>query len=238
MTGRVNTPRRYDSPLRRQQAAATRLAILQAADGLFTERGYPATSMEAIAAAAGVSLKTVYLAFTTKSGLLRALWDLLLKGDQDTVAVADRTWYRDLLAEPDPHRQLLLTARNSRIVKERIGGILRVIRSAAPADPDAATLWQLINTDFRANQQAIVESLAAKHALRPELTITRATDLLWTLNHPDVWLLLVAERGWTPDQWQTWLADTACWQLLRPGDDHHRPARRGGPRSAPPTTSR
>lgn len=225
MTGRVNPPRRYDSPLRRQQAAATRQAILEAADGLFTERGYPATSMEAIAAAAGVSLKTVYLAFTTKSGLLRALWDLLLKGDQDTVGVADRAWYRDVLAEPDPHKQLRLTARNSRIVKERIGGILSVIRSAAPADPDASTLWQLINTDFHTNQQAIVERLAAKRALRPELTITRATDLLWTLNHPDVWLLLVGERGWTPAQWETWFADSACWQLLRPPGKRHHSAR-------------
>jgi hypothetical protein len=160
----------------------------------------------------------VYLAFTTKSGLLRALWDLLLKGDQDAAAVAERAWYRDVLTEPDPRMQLRLTARNSRIVKERIGGILKVIRSAAPADPEAAALWQLISTDFHANQQAIVESLAAKQALRPELTILRATDLLWTFNHPDVWLLLVGERGWTPAQWETWFGDCACWQLLAPSE--------------------
>src|SRR5579859_787198 len=224
MTGRVKPPRRYDSPLRRQQAAATRKVILDAAGRLFTERGYPTTSMETFAVAAGVSLKTVYLAFTTKGGLLRALWDLLLKGDQDTVGVAERAWYRDVLAEPDPHRQLRLTAQNSRIVKERIGGILNVIRSAAPADLDASALWQLINSDFHANQQAIVESLAAKRALRPELTITRATDLLWTLNHPEVWLLLVSERGWTPAQWETWFGDSACWQLLRPHDKHQHSA--------------
>ena len=216
MTGRVNPTRRYDSPLRRQQAAATREAMLEAAGRLFAERGYPATSMEVVAAAAGVSLKTVYLAFTTKSGLLRAVWDLKLKGDQDSAAVADRSWYRDVLGEPDPRQQLRLTARNSRIVKERIGDIMNVIRSAAQADPAAAALWQLINTDFHANQQAIVESLAAKRALRPGLTTARATDLLWTLNHPDVWLLLVRERGWTPAEWETWFSDSACWQLLAP----------------------
>ena len=62
----------------------------------------------------------------------------------------------------------------------------------------------------------IVESLHAKRALRPGLDVARATDILWTLNHPDVWLLLVGERGWTPKQWERWFADTACAQLLRP----------------------
>jgi hypothetical protein len=59
-----------------------------------------------------------------------------------------------------------------------------------------------------------VESLHAKRALRPGLDVARATDVLWTLNHPDVWLLLVGERGWTPGQWERWFADTACAQLL------------------------
>lgn len=214
MTERVKARRGYHSPRRQQQAEATRRAILQAAQRLFERQGYPATTMEAIAAEAGVALKTVYVSFSTKSGLLRALWDLLLKGDQDEAAVAERPWYREVLQEPDPERQLRLNARNSRVVKERIGGVLKVIRTAAPTDPDTGALWNLIQTDFYRNQGAIVETLRAKQALRPGLDVTRATDILWTLNHPDTWLLLVGERGWTPEQYERWFADTACAQLL------------------------
>src|SRR6476620_1602068 len=121
MAGSVKPTRRYHSPRRQEQAAATRLAIL--------------------AGAAGVALKTVYSAFATKAGLLRAVWDLLLKGDADDAPVAQREWYREMLEEPDPERQLRLNARNARVVKTRIGGILRTIRSAAAVEPDADALW-------------------------------------------------------------------------------------------------
>ncbi len=214
MTERVKPRRSYHSPRRQQQAAATRQTILRAAERLFARRGYPATTVEQIAAEAGVSLKTVYVAFATKSGLLRALWDLLLKGGQEDAAVAERPWYREVVDEPDPERQLRRNAGNARAVKQRIAGVLKVLRSAAPVDPDAEALWRLIQSDFYDNQRVITESLHAKKALRPGLDVARATDILWTLNHPDVWLLLVDERGWTPGQWEQWFADTACSQLL------------------------
>src|SRR5205823_5687436 len=101
----VKPSRRYHSPRRQQQAAETRRAILEAAQRLFERRGYSVTTMEAVAAEAGVALKTVYVAFSTKSGLLRGLWDLLLKGDQDVAPVAERAGYREIIDEPDPERQ-------------------------------------------------------------------------------------------------------------------------------------
>lgn len=210
----VKTTRQYNSPRRAEQAAVTRRTVLDAATELFTAEGYPSTTMAAIASRAGVSLKTAYVLFGTKSGLLRALWDLLLKGDQDVAPVANRAWYQEVLTEPDAERQLRLNARNARVVKERIGGILKVIRSAAPLDADSDALWQLIQSDFLANQRVIVESVNMKRALRPDLDVDRATDILWTLNHPDVWLLLVDARGWTPAQWESWFAETSCVQLL------------------------
>ena len=114
----------------------------------------------------------------------------------------------------DPERQLRLLARNSCIVKVRIGALLGVIRDAAPSDPEIHALWELIQSDFYVNQRTVVESLDRKHALDPGLDIPRAADLLWTLNHPDVWLLLVGRRGWSPEQFEAWLGDTACAQLL------------------------
>src|SRR5881398_2341205 len=117
MADRVKTRRRYHSPRRREQAAATRRAMLEAAQRLFERQGYAATSIAAIAANAGVAQKTVYLAFETKSGLLRALWHLLLRGDEGDAPVGERAWYRKVLEEADPRRQLELNARNSRVVK-------------------------------------------------------------------------------------------------------------------------
>jgi AcrR family transcriptional regulator len=210
----VKPKRRYDSARRRAQAEATRLDILDAARRLFESRGFGATTMAAIAAEAGVALKTVYVAFETKSGLLRALWNHLLRGGRDEVPIARQEWYREMVAEPDPERQLRLTARNSRVTKLRIAGVLEVIRGAAAIDADSAALWARIGTEFRANQRVIVESVAARGALRDGLDLDRAADILWTLNHPALWQLLVEERGWTPEDYERWCADTACAQLL------------------------
>src|SRR6516162_3482952 len=109
----VKSKRPYDSPRRREQAAATRLEILEAAQRLFERDGYAATTMAAIATEARVALKTVYIAFETKSGLLRALWNARLRGGREDVPVAEQQWYRDVLEEPDPERQLRMNARNS-----------------------------------------------------------------------------------------------------------------------------
>ncbi len=222
----VVKPRRsYHSPLRREQAAATRAAILEAAQRLFERNGYVGTSMAEIAAEAGVALKTVYLAFETKRGLLLALWHLLLRGDEQAAPVGERPWYREVLDEPDPEQQLRLNARNSRVVKERAAGLLEIIRSAAPADPEIGALWDRIQREFHANQRAIVESLQKKKALRRGLGVDRAADILWTLNHPNVYQLLVGERGWTPAQFERWLADATCSQLLKMRLDRPEPPR-------------
>ena len=208
--------RPYESPLRTEQAAQTRRRILRAAQELFEREGYPATSMAAIAERAGVAGKTVYLAFGTKSGVLRALWHQLLRGEQDAIPVGEQRWYREVLEEPDPERQLRLNMRNSGQVKRRAGALLEVIRTAAPADPDIAELWSRIQIEFHANQRAVVESIAAKGALAEGLDVAAAADILWTLNHPSVYSLMSAERGWTIERYEQWLGALLCAQLLRP----------------------
>src|ERR671928_346257 len=104
MSDPVKPTRRYDSPRRRQQAAETRRLILEAAQRLFERDGYAATTVASIAREAGVAPKTVYVAFETKSGLLRALWHLLLRGDSEDVPIPQRAWYLEVLEEPDPER--------------------------------------------------------------------------------------------------------------------------------------
>lgn len=216
MASGVKGGRQYRSPRREQQAASTRVEILRAAQRLFEAHGYAGTTMAAIAAEAEVALKTVYLAFDTKARLLRAVWDVALKGDDADAPVAERPWYVAVLEEPDPQRKLRRIAEASCTVKLRIAALLRVIRDAAPSDEEIGALWALIQSDFHANQGAIIASLGRANALAPGLDAARATDILWTLNHPDVWLLLVGERGWAPEQFEAWLGDTAIDQLLRP----------------------
>jgi AcrR family transcriptional regulator len=211
----VKTKRTYNSPRRAEQAAATRVAILDAAQKLFEEQGYAATSMASIAKEAGVALKTVYLAFDTKSGLLRALWHLRLRGDEAPSPVGEREWYREVMEEPDPAGQLKLNARNSRMVKARVGALMEVIRSGARSDADVDALWSNIQAEFLDNQRSIIDSLQRKKALARGLKVDRAADILWTLNHPDLYQLLVSERGWTPEQYEKWLADATASQLLR-----------------------
>src|SRR5919112_4705740 len=172
----VKAKRRYDSPRRREAAAATRREILEAAERLFERQGYAATTMATIAAEARVALKTVYVAFETKSGILRALWNLRLRGERDELPVAQQQWYREVLDESNPGRQLRLNAHNSRVVKQRIGRVLEMIRGAAPIDPDIAALWSRIGTEFHANQRVIAQSLAETHALAPGLDVERAAD--------------------------------------------------------------
>lgn len=215
MADPVKSRRTYDSPRRREQAAATRHDVLEAAQRLFEQHGYAATSMTAIASEADISLKTVYLAFETKSGLLRALWNTRLRGDEDEIPVGERPWFRTVLEEQDPERQLRLNVRNAKKVRARIGPLLEVIRNAAAQDPEIDALWSRIQSEFYDNQRAVVEALYEKHALRPELDVARAADILWTLNHPNVYRLLVTDRGWTPDDHEEWLAVLLCSSLLR-----------------------
>lgn len=209
--------RRYDSSRRRRQAAATRSHILDTADQLFERHGYAQTSVATVAAAAGVTDRTVYLAFGSKSGMLRALWNVRLRGDAGDQPVGERTWFLAVIDEPDPERALGLNVRNAKLVRERLGRLLDVIRDAAASDAEVAELWARIQREFYDNQRTVVETLHRRRALRPGLGVKRAADLLWTLNHPDVYRLLVGERGWSPDQHERWLVDVLRTQLLARG---------------------
>ena len=207
--------RSYHSPRRQEQARLTRRAILDAALPLFVERGYAGTSLTDIAQAAGVALKTVQAIFGTKAKLLSALWDVTVVGDDAAIPVAERAWFREMMEEPDARRQLELGARIATRMKHRVGALTEVIRRAVPADPEIGELWQRFQDQFLENQTMMAESLAAKRALREGLEVAEAAEMLWTLNHPSVYYLLVHERGWSEERYERWLADAFVHQLLR-----------------------
>jgi AcrR family transcriptional regulator len=212
MSGSVKT-RRYESPIRREQAAATRAAILAAARRLFEKRGYSGTAVAEIAEEAGVTPRTVYLGFETKAALLRGVWNRALRGERDERPVEQQEWFREVVEEPDPERALRLNARNSRRFKQESTPLLQVVRDAAPLEPALAGLWARIQSEYRENQKAVVKSLG-RGALKPGLTADKAADILWTLNHPNTWIQLSTIRDWTPGQYERWVGDASCQQLL------------------------
>jgi AcrR family transcriptional regulator len=204
--------RPYESPRRREQAAATRAAILDAALRLFEQQGYAATSVAAIAKEAGVALKTVYAVFGTKRGVLVALRSRLVRGGDDAVPVARQDWFQAVLDEPDPKARLAAFAAAATGLKSRAGRIFEIIRQAAPADPEIQAMWDEFMRDFYENQRLVVERFGSDGVLA--IDVDRATDILWTINHPAVYHLLVVERGWSDDDYRQWLEESLARQLL------------------------
>jgi AcrR family transcriptional regulator len=214
----VNSTRRYVSPLREQSARQTRQAILDSARELFIRRGYVATTIEQIAERAGVSRPTVFAAAGNKRAILKQLHDIALAGDDQPLPVAERSWYREALREPDPGRSLRLYARNAARMHERYADLHEVLQMAAGADDELAELWQASEDERRTGAGYVIDALLGKGPLKPGLDRDSAVDLLWVFNGPGIFRRLVRRRGWTSQRYEQWLADTFCDQLLPPAD--------------------
>jgi AcrR family transcriptional regulator len=210
----VKPRRTYESPRRREQARATRRGLLDAAQELFIEGGYVATTIEAIAAHADVSPETVYATFKNKRSLLAELIDVSMAGDDMPVPILQRAWVQDLRDELDPRRRLQILARNGRLILERVSPIYEVLRGAAAADPAIASLWELNKTQRFAGQSELVRILAVRDHLGKGLTVRMAADILFAIGSPETYRLLVVDRGWSADRFERWYADTLAQLLL------------------------
>lgn len=200
---------------RAQQARATRRRIVDRAAKLFIEQGYAATTLDQISTAAGVAVQTVYFHFRNKATVLKEVVDVAAVGDDEPVPVMDRPWARRVSKEPDGRRALAIYLRNARAIFERIAPIMKTVRDAAGSDPEMAAQWQTNRKQTYTAQRTVVQWLADKYALRPELTVDRATDIVSCLVSIEVYQLFTAERGWTPAQWERWIKDTLTATILR-----------------------
>jgi len=203
----------------RRDQARTRLAraaVVQAARALFLERGYGATTIDAISESADVPAATVYRLFSSKHGILKALLDVSIVGDDEDVPMADRPEVRSLLAEDDPREQLAGFVRNTAVVNGRVAPLYRILVSAAGADPDAAALLDELTRQRQRGQRVITRSLARAGALRPGLRERDAADLVHALLSPELYRLLVVDRGWKTERYERWLTATLVEQLLAP----------------------
>jgi AcrR family transcriptional regulator len=203
MTPAVKRP--YDNSRRQAQVRATRLRIIEAAKALFIARGYPATTLEAVADAADTSLPTLYRLFSSKPALLKAVLDVSFGGDDQPVAFGDRPDVQAARGEPDPQALITAFARIGRDFMERSSAILRVLATAAAVDPEAAQLMEEIRRQRHVGQSRIVAALSALDALDPEIGSSEAVDMTYVAFSPDVHYILTVERGWTAEQYEQWL---------------------------------
>jgi AcrR family transcriptional regulator len=207
--------RRYDTSRRREAAARNRRAILDAAQRLFIERGYAATPMAAIAEQAGVALDTVYASVGRKPELVRLLIETAISGTGAAVPAEERDYVRAIQAAADAQTKINIYASAIRGIAARMAPLLTMLQQAAPAEPQLAALWHEIAERRAANMRRFVADLAAVATLRVDLD--EAADIVWATNAPELYQLLVGQRGWSPERYEHFLAD-AWHRLLLTGD--------------------
>ena len=202
--------RRYNASRRRQAAARTRAAILDAARELFTERGYAATPMTAIADRAGVALDTVYASAGRKPDLARLLIETAISGTDQAIPAEQRDYVQAIRAAPDASTKIAIYAAAVTTIAPRLALALGIIQQAAPAEPELARLWAEIAERRAANMRRFVADLASVHPLR--LDPDQAADIVWATNAAELYQLLVGQRGWSPQRYERFLTDT--WHRL------------------------
>ena len=208
-------PRRpYEGAGRQARTRRTRAAVVEAAQSLFLERGYAATTIEAISDRSDTPQPTVYRLFSSKLGILKSLLDVSIGGDDDAVAMAERPQVRALLSDQDPKNQLAGFAALLREVMARVGEDAMNGPDAARSDDDAASLLTGIARQRHEGQRRIARSLARSGALRSGLRERGAADIIHALGSPEVYGLLVFDRGWSGERYEKWLRSTLIDQLL------------------------
>jgi AcrR family transcriptional regulator len=207
--------RNYSSTLRADQARATRRAIVAAAGELFVRDGYGATTVDALALAAGVSRKTVFTSVGGKLEALKLARDWAIVGDDEPIPMLERPAIKAAYREKDARRVIAAYAATYVASAARVAPIHHVIESAKGLDEGVLALsvegWQ----QRRFGMGKFAEHLAELGALRDDLTVDAATDVLWFFNDPENFYKLVVVRGWTHERFETWLRDTLLRQLVR-----------------------
>lgn len=209
-----NQSRRYDSSRRKAAARQTRHNIVTVARKLFLERGYAGTTMSAIADSTGVALDTVYATIGPKPVLFRHLIEIAISGEDEPVSAEERDYVQDIRAEPDPRLKLARYARAIRQIHARLAPLVRLLKDAARDDPQLAELWSEIAERRAANMRLFVADVASAGGLRNGVSEDEAADVIWATNAPEFYLLLVEERGWEPERFERWLAQSWARLLL------------------------
>ena len=192
----------YRTTIRRGDAPAL---ICAAAYRLFSTKGYLATSIEDIAAEAGVARPTIFTAVGPKATILRLVVDQALAGDDEPVPIAQRPWWREAIDEPDAVRSIQLHARNMCLINQRAAPLLRALETAAAVDAEAGEVWDRFQRQRRQglNEFAVALQRKTTRVRYDEDTITDTLSMLAA----DAYLRLVRDAGWPIERFQGWLTD-------------------------------
>lgn len=202
-------PRRpYSSAVRRSQADATRSAIVRGAKKVFTESDYSSSTVEAIAAAAGVSVPTVYAVFGSKPALLSAVV-ADAGGDSDIRALAERA-----LGQLEPRARLAAAARVVRTIMQRERPILDLLQQAGTGSPDLVAALRQVHAQQREALGRVLRPMHERKGLRRDLDLSEAIATFSSLASPECYRLLVGELGWSGARWERWLGESAARLLL------------------------
>jgi AcrR family transcriptional regulator len=218
-----STKRTYDASKRRERAEAerraTRRRVLAAAQRLFVEKGYRATTVADIAAEAGVAMQSVYNAGKSKADLLQRVIEVVVAGDDENVLLTDRPSFAAIAEEPDPTRQVEMIAALVASTQERSAPVQAAFREAAAIDDAVA---QNLDAELERRHETIaaVVGMIAEDRLR--LSRDETTDTVWAIGSSEVFLLLRGRRGWDADRYRRWLTRTLVDQLLVPAPDEQR----------------
>ena len=210
--------RPYRSTLRESQARATRRAVVNAARDLFVELGWSGTTIEAVAARAGVSRKTVFTSVGGKAALLKLALDWALVGDDEPVPLEERQVLAEMEQQTDPRALVARWARFVAELEERVAPLAAVLVVAADADPEAAGVHAVSERNRLRGAEFVVARLTAINGLRPGVTAERAVAAALVLMDPSIHRTLVSEHGWTREEYADWIERNAVAELLK-GDD-------------------
>ena len=206
--------RPYRSTLRAEQARATRRAVVGAARDLFVELGWSRTTIDAVAARAEVSRKTVFTSVGGKAALLKLALDWAFVGDDEPVPMSERPVIAEMERMTDPRALVARWARFVAELEERAAPLADVLAIAADADPEAAAVHAESERNRLGGATAFVAHLAEIDGLRPGLTNQRAVATALVLMDPAVHRTLVRQHGWTRDEYTAWIERAALVELV------------------------
>ncbi|MFF0243899.1 TetR/AcrR family transcriptional regulator [Streptosporangium sandarakinum] len=198
---------------RAERSRRTREKVVEVARELFVAQGYGATSLQEVADRAGVAVQTVYFVFRNKRTLFKDVVDTSIAGDAEPVATMDREWFRAACAEPTAAGQLRAHVHGTREILGRVAPIMPLIAAAAATDPEIAAQWPEGPDPRYTVQYAAAEALVRKPDIRPGLSAEMAADLMFGLLSPQLYLIFVRDRDWSPDTWEEWARTALTSQL-------------------------
>jgi AcrR family transcriptional regulator len=208
--------RSYDASRRQEAARRTRARILEVARERFLADGYAATTLASIAADAEVSVETINKAFRNKAGVLKAIFDVAVAGDDEPVAIPDRPFVARIEAEPVGRRKLEMYTEHLSDSGPRAAPVELLIRAAAGVDAEIAAVWRKLKAERLNGMGMFAAHLVESGVLREGVSHEEARDVLWTCTSSELYEMLVLERGWSVERWARFVCDTASIALLPP----------------------